>query len=156
MIRVAAAAVGLALLLGGCAYSSSDSPDAADEPEDECVEDEPIETPTGLRYTNVKCGTGAEAIGGTTATVHYVGKLDDGTVFDSSRRRGEPFSFLLGAGKVIPGWDEGVAGMHVGGVRRLVIPPDLAYGEAGFPPAIPKNATLTFEVELLEVEPADQ
>jgi len=156
MNRVAAAAVTLALLLGGCAYSSSESPDAADEPEDECIEDEPIETPTGLRYTDLKCGSGAEAIGGTTATVHYVGELEDGTIFDSSRRRGEPYSFLLGAGRVIPGWDEGVAGMQIGGLRRLVVPPDLAYGEAGFPPTIPKDATLTFEVELLEVDPADQ
>jgi len=156
MNRVAAAAVTLALLLGGCAYSSSESPDAADEPEDECIEDEPIETPTGLRYTDLNCGGGAEVIGGTTATVHYVGELEDGTIFDSSRRRGEPFSFLLGAGKVIPGWDEGVAGMQIGGLRRLVVPPDLAYGEAGFPPTIPKDATLTFEVELLEVDPADQ
>jgi len=156
MTRVAAAAVTLVLLLGGCAYSSSESPDASEDPVDECVEDEPTKTPTGLRYTNLECGTGAEAIGGTTAIVHYVGKLDDGTIFDSSRRAGEPYSFLLGAGKVIPGWDEGVAGMHAGGVRRLVIPPDLAYGEAGFPPTIPKDATLTFEVELLEVDPADQ
>jgi peptidylprolyl isomerase len=156
MNRVAAAAVTFALLLGGCAYSSSESPDAAEEPEDECVEDEPIETPTGLQYTNLQCGGGAEAIGGTTATVHYIGKLEDGTIFDSSRRRGEPFSFLLGAGKVIAGWDEGVAGMHVGGLRRLVVPPDLAYGEAGYPPTIPKDARLTFEVELLEVDPADQ
>jgi peptidylprolyl isomerase len=156
MTSVAAAAVTLVLLLGGCAYSSSDSPDASEELTDECIEDEPITTTTGLRYTNLECGTGAEAIGGTTATVHYVGKLEDGTIFDSSRRRGEPYSFLLGAGKVIPGWDEGVAGMHVGGLRRLVIPPDLAYGEAGFPPSIPKNETLTFEVELLEVDSADQ
>jgi len=156
MNRVTAAAVTLALLLGGCAYSSSESPDAADEPEDECVEDEPIDTPTGLRYTDLRCGRGAEAIGGTTATVHYVGELEDGTIFDSSRRRGEPYSFLLGAGKVIPGWDEGVAGMQIGGLRRLVVPPDLAYGEGGFPPTIPKDATLTFEVELLEVDSADQ
>jgi FKBP-type peptidyl-prolyl cis-trans isomerase len=156
MIRVAAAAVTLVLLLGGCAYSSSESSDASEDSADECVEDEPIKTPTGLRYTNLECGSGSEAIGGTTTTVHYVGKLEDGTIFDSSRRRGQPYSFLLGAGKVIPGWDEGVAGMRVGGTRRLVIPPDLAYGEAGFPPTIPKDATLTFEVELLEVDPADQ
>jgi FKBP-type peptidyl-prolyl cis-trans isomerase len=156
MTRVAAAAVTLVLLLGGCAYSSSESSDASEDPADECVEDEPIKTPTGLQYTNLECGSGSEAIGGTTATVHYVGKLEDGTIFDSSRRRGQPYSFLLGAGKVIPGWDEGVAGMRLGGTRRLVIPPDLAYGEAGFPPTIPKDATLTFEVELLRVDPADQ
>jgi len=156
MSRLPAAALIFALLLGGCAYSSSESPGTSEDPDDECVEDEATRTSTGLRYTDLTCGSGAEAIGGTTVTVHYVGELEDGTSFDSSRERGEPYSFLLGAGKVIPGWDEGVAGMRIGGVRRLVIPPDLGYGEAGFPPTIPQNATLTFEVELLEVDAAEQ
>ena len=96
-------------------------------------------------------GTGAIAKAGDTLTVHYVGTLSDGTVFDSSRARAKPFTFLLGAGQVIKGWDLGVAGMHVGGVRRLVIPPSLAYGDAGRP-SIPGGSTLTFEVELLAIQ----
>ncbi|MGH2748430.1 MAG: FKBP-type peptidyl-prolyl cis-trans isomerase [Actinomycetota bacterium] len=100
---------------------------------------------------DVECGDGETAESGDTITVHYVGTLESGEQFDSSRDRGEPFPFRLGAGDVIPGWDEGLVGMQVGGVRRLTIPPDLAYGETGFPPDIPPNATLVFEVELLEV-----
>jgi len=104
-----------------------------------------------LVIDNVKEGTGAEAQAGKTVTVHYVGTLTDGKQFDSSRGRGEGFSFRLGAGQVIKGWDQGVAGMKVGGVRKLTIPPDLAYGDRGFPGAIPPKATLLFEVELLDV-----
>lgn len=94
-------------------------------------------------------GTGAEAKIGDTLEVHYVGKLQDGTVFDTSIGR-EPFPFVLGAGEVIPGWDQGVQGMRVGGKRLLIIPPDLAYGPSGYGP-IPPNATLTFEVELVDI-----
>lgn len=110
-----------------------------------------VETPTGLRYEDVTAGSGATAASGNTVSVHYTGWLPDGTQFDSSRDGGEPFEFVLGEGRVIPGWDQGVAGMQVGGTRRLVIPPDLAYGEAGAPGAIPPNATLVFDVELLAV-----
>jgi FKBP-type peptidyl-prolyl cis-trans isomerase len=96
-------------------------------------------------------GTGAEAKAGQTVTVHYVGTLTDGRKFDSSRDRGTPFKFPLGAGRVIQGWDRGVAGMKIGGQRRLTIPPELAYGARGFPPVIPANATLVFEIELLDL-----
>lgn len=96
-------------------------------------------------------GTGAEAVSGKRVSVHYTGTLTDGKKFDSSVGRA-PFPFQLGAGQVIQGWDQGVAGMKVGGKRRLTIPPELAYGKRGFPGAIPPDATLVFEVELLEVK----
>lgn len=109
-------------------------------------------TSTGLRYQDVKVGAGEEAVAGRTAVVHYTGWLTDGKKFDSSRDRGEPFSFPLGSGQVIPGWDQGVAGMKVGGRRKLVIPSDLGYGAQGAPPDIPPNSTLVFDVELLGVQ----
>jgi FKBP-type peptidyl-prolyl cis-trans isomerase len=105
-----------------------------------------------LKIEDLKQGTGAEARSGSTVTVHYVGTLTDGKKFDSSRDRGKGFSFKLGAGQVIKGWDQGVAGMKIGQLRKLTIPSHLAYGERGFPPVIPPNATLVFEVELLEVK----
>jgi FKBP-type peptidyl-prolyl cis-trans isomerase len=104
-----------------------------------------------LKIEDLKVGTGAEAVAGKQVTVHYVGTLTDGSKFDSSRDRGKGFSFSLGAGQVIQGWDQGVAGMKIGGVRRLTIPSDLGYGDRGFPPVIPPRATLVFEVELLAV-----
>ena len=110
-----------------------------------------VTTASGLEYVDVKVGTGPEAKG-KTAVVHYTGWLPDGKKFDSSRDRGEPFSFPLGAGQVIAGWDQGVAGMKVGGRRKLVIPSELGYGASGAPPDIPPNATLVFDVELLGVQ----
>jgi FKBP-type peptidyl-prolyl cis-trans isomerase len=103
-----------------------------------------------LVIEDIKVGDGAEAVAGQNVTVHYVGTLTDGKKFDSSRDRGQGFAFKLGAGQVIKGWDQGVAGMKVGGLRKLTIPPELAYGDRGFPGAIPPRSTLIFEVELLK------
>ena len=114
------------------------------------------ELANGLKYTDTTVGTGAEATPGHKVNVHYTGWLDQngakGKKFDSSVDRGQPFSFGLGAHQVIRGWDEGVAGMKVGGKRTLIIPPDLGYGARGAPGAIPPNATLIFDVELLKVD----
>ena len=104
-----------------------------------------------LQKEDLTVGTGTEATAGKTVSVHYTGRLTDGTKFDSSLDRGDPFSFRLGAGQVIRGWDEGVVGMKVGGSRKLTIPPEMAYGDRGFPGLIPPGSTLVFEVELLGV-----
>jgi peptidylprolyl isomerase len=109
-------------------------------------------TPSGLQYEDLTVGNGPSPQAGQTVSVHYTGWLDDGKKFDSSLDRGQPFEFPLGQGRVIKGWDEGVATMKVGGKRRLVIPPALGYGAQGFPGAIPPNSRLTFEVELLGVK----
>ena len=105
-----------------------------------------------LNIEDLVMGSGEEAKDGNKVSVHYVGTLTDGTKFDSSRDRGDPFTFTLGAGEVIKGWDQGVLGMKVGGTRKLTIPPELGYGEAGAGSDIPPNSTLIFEVELLSVE----
>ena len=104
---------------------------------------------SGLKYEDLVAGDGATAESGQTVTVHYTGWLEDGTKFDSSVDRNDPFRFNLGKGQVIRGWDEGVAGMQIGGKRKLTIPPQLGYGAAGAGGVIPPNATLIFEVELL-------
>jgi len=106
---------------------------------------------TELRIEDTKVGTGDTAVAGKNVTVHYTGWLTDGTKFDSSKDHGQPFTFQLGAGQVIKGWDQGVAGMKVGGVRKLTIPSSLGYGDRGAGGVIPPNATLLFEVELLGV-----
>ena len=108
-----------------------------------------ITTPSGLKYEDIETGSGAVAQAGQKARVHYTGWLKNGQKFDSSLDRNDPFEFTLGAGMVIKGWDEGVAGMKVGGKRKLTIPPDLGYGARGAGGVIPANAELTFEVELL-------
>lgn len=110
-----------------------------------------ITTESGLQYEDLLVGEGAEATPGNSVTVHYTGWLTDGKKFDSSKDRNDPFVFVLGGGMVIRGWDEGVAGMKVGGKRKLIIPGELGYGARGAGGVIPPNATLVFEVDLLDV-----
>jgi FKBP-type peptidyl-prolyl cis-trans isomerase len=138
--------------LPGC--GSADKPSTPSTPSTSSpmkVNGQPTTTASGLQYWDIVVGTGATAAPGSTVKVHYSGFLTNGQKFDSSRDRGEPFSFPLGEGQVIKGWDEGVAGMKVGGQRQLRIPPQLGYGAAGAGGAIPPNATLIFDVELLGV-----
>ncbi len=111
-----------------------------------------ITSASGLKYVDEVVGTGDLAVAGKTTTVHYTGWLENGKRFDSSVDRGQPFSFPLGAGRVIKGWDEGVQGMKVGGKRKLTIPSELGYGSRGAGGVIPPNATLIFDVELLGVK----
>ena len=146
-ILMAAGLVGLA----ACSPGENAQSEVQFAPDLEVVVDSLMETSSGLRYQDLVVGEGDEAISGQQVVVHYTGWLTDGSKFDSSVDHGSPFPFELGAGSVISGWDEGVAGMKVGGKRKLVIPPTLGYGSSGFPPVIPPNATLVFDVELLEV-----
>lgn len=104
-----------------------------------------------LEIEDLTVGTGAEATSGKKISVHYTGTLTDGSKFDSSLDRGQPFDIILGAGQVIQGWDQGIVGMKVGGQRKLTIPPEMGYGARGFPPVIPPNSTLVFVVQLLAV-----
>ncbi len=111
-----------------------------------------VTTSSGLQYADIIPGTGEMPQDGDICILHYTGWLEDGTQFDSSRPRGKPFGFKIGAHQVIKGWEEGVHTMRVGGTRRLIIPPELAYGERGIPSLVPPNARLTFEVELLRIK----
>jgi FKBP-type peptidyl-prolyl cis-trans isomerase len=136
------------LLMMSCIAAQDSKPTAQNQSEGKTVT-----TDSGLQYVDLKVGTGATAKKGDTVEVHYTGWLKDGKKFDSSVDRGQPFSFPLGASRVIKGWDEGVAGMKVGGKRKLIIPAKLGYGERGTPDGtIPPNAELTFEVELLKIK----
>jgi peptidylprolyl isomerase len=119
-------------------------------PTNSTEEKKAVTTDSGLQYTDLVEGTGDSPKSGQKVTVHYTGTLEDGTKFDSSRDRGQPFDFKIGVGQVIKGWDEGVSTMKVGGRRQLIIPPELGYGSRGIGP-IPPNATLIFDVELLKV-----
>ncbi len=109
-------------------------------------------TPSGLKYRDLEVGNGEQPLVGQMVVVHYTGTLTDGSKFDSSRDRGQPFSFPIGKGRVIKGWDEGVGTMKVGGRRELIIPPDLGYGSRGAGGVIPPNATLVFDVELIRIQ----
>ena len=144
-IRLAGAALALAILAVSTPVGRSDAAD-----------NQVTEMPDGLKYTDTKTGEGATAKAGNKVSVHYTGWLSDngakGNKFDSSVDRGQPFQFTLGAKQVIAGWDEGVAGMKVGGKRTLNIPPELGYGARGAGGVIPPNATLMFDVELLGVQ----
>ncbi len=110
-----------------------------------------VTTPSGLKYIDEVVGTGASPKKGQKVTVHYTGRLQNGTKFDSSVDKGTPYEFAIGMGTVIKGWDEGIMSMKVGGKRKLIIPPTLGYGAVGSPPAIPPNSTLNFDVELLGI-----
>lgn len=143
----------LVVLVAGCTKKEESTPvekNAAAQAVSHAIP-QPGQSVTELKIEDVKVGTGGEAVAGKTVTVHYTGWLTNGTKFDSSKDSGRPFTFPLGGGRVIKGWDQGVAGMKVGGVRKLTIPPSLGYGASGAGGVIPPNATLVFEVELLSV-----
>jgi FKBP-type peptidyl-prolyl cis-trans isomerase len=144
------AVVLLAVSIFGFAQTAAKKPASGNGPIK--VTGDPTKTPSGLEYWDIKVGTGAVAQSGQNVKVDYTGWLTSGKKFDSSVGSGKPFDFTLGASQVIKGWDEGVVGMKVGGKRQLRIPSDLAYGAAGIPGVIPPNATLIFDVQLVDAK----
>ncbi len=147
MYRIAAAVLTLCLLTFSIGCGGKGKPGSS------VAKSDTVATPSGLKYVDLKAGTGASPSTGQTCVVHYTGWLTDGKKFDSSRDRNQPFEFQLGAGRVIKGWDEGVASMKIGGQRKLVIPPDLGYGPRGAGGGqIPPNSTLIFDVELVSIK----
>jgi len=142
----------LSSLAAGPALAQDKPTEKKERPAMEKPEGKEVVTSSGLKYVDQKTGEGDEAKTGDVVTVHYTGWLTDGKKFDSSLDRNQPFTFKLGAGQVIEGWDKGVAGMKVGGKRKLTIPPGLAYGNRAVGGVIPPNSTLVFEVELLGIK----
>lgn len=151
MTRMLTALLAGLTLMSGCAGEREPERTNAMTEGPPPVEGDTIDTESGLRYIVIERGDGPSPETGDRVRVHYTGWLTDGRKFDSSRDRGEPFEFPLGVGQVIAGWDQGVAVMNVGGRRRLIIPPDLGYGQRGAGNVIPPGATLIFDVELLEI-----
>jgi FKBP-type peptidyl-prolyl cis-trans isomerase len=149
-LRLTACAAALLFLLAACGDDTAPE-NAGGGGSDGCEEGAVTTTDSGLEYEELECGDGDEVARGDTITVHYTGTLEDGKEFDSSRG-GEPATFTLESGGLIEGWVEGIPGMKEGGRRKLTIPADLGYGEAGYPPAIPGDATLIFDVEIIEVQ----
>lgn len=148
--RIAALAALIAIVFSPLAGNAGESRPSSKE-KIKLAEAQDVTTPSGLKYHDTVVGNGPAPRQGQNVSVHYTGWLTNGTKFDSSRDRGQPFQFALGKGQVIKGWDEGVASMKVGGRRKLTIPSNLAYGDRGFPPVIPGGSTLVFDVELLGV-----
>jgi FKBP-type peptidyl-prolyl cis-trans isomerase len=143
----------IAVTLCGLASSSAVAQkDDKNKDKSDVKEKKWVTTATGLQYLDEKVGSGATVKAGDQVEVHYTGTFKDGTKFDSSKDRGQPFTVPVGAGRVIKGWDEGLVGMKVGGTRKLIIPYQLAYGESGRPPTIPPKSELHFEIELLKIK----
>jgi len=166
-MRPALAGLGLTLLLAACGYpdptpaagpaygvaATTPTPVAGADDFSQGAAQKPVKLPDGLQYVDITVGTGDVVLSGANVQVQYTGWLSNGTKFDSSRDRGAPATFQIGVGAVIPGWDEAVVTMKVGGTRKLILPPALGYGAAGQPPTIPQNSTLVFVVELLSTAP---
>lgn len=151
-LQIIIALTGIVLIIIGISIGKKDTNTTLqNQSEQVMTEDTSQTTSTEMQIETTQTGSGPEIQDGQTAVVHYTGTFADGSVFDSSKTRGMPFEFTVGAGQVISGWDIGVKGMQVGEVRKLVLPPQYAYGEAGVGP-IPPNSTLLFEVELLEIK----